>query len=240
MSELDSKLKTDKEIIEQNLSNLQRRIKSACSRSRYNQDSVKLVISTKYVEAEVVRVLYELGFSCIGENHLQDTEKKLEKLNDLDLQWHMIGHLQRNKVKKAIRIFELIHSVESISLAMEINKESIKLGKKTSILIEVNVSGEETKYGLSPDDIIPFLYEISNMKGINVEGLMTMAPIVDDPEICRPFFKGLRELFERVKEENIHNVEMKFLSMGMTQDYEVAIEEGANLVRIGSAVFKGI
>ncbi len=227
-------------IIEKNLSELQNRINSACSRSIYKQESVELVISTKYVEADIIRILSELSISCIGENRLQDTERKKEELNDLDLKWHMFGHLQRNKVKKAVRIFDLIHSVESVTLAKEINKESEKLGKNTRILVEVNVSGEETKYGLSSEEAIPFLQEINNLERIKVEGLMTMAPIVDDPEICRPMFKGLRELSERIRDENIQNVEMNILSMGMTQDFEVAIEEGANLVRVGSAVFKGI
>jgi hypothetical protein len=240
MAELDSELTTEKKIIAQNLADLQRRIKLASSRSRHNQDSVELIISTKYVEAHIIKVLYELGISCVGENRLQDTERKLKTLNDLDLHWHMFGHLQRNKVKKAIRIFDLIHSVENTRLAEEINKESLKLNKKTRILVEINVSGEESKYGLTPGDVIPFMYELSKMEGISVEGLMTMAPIVDDPEECRPVFRGLRGQSERIKEKNIYGIEMKYLSMGMTQDFEVAIEEGANMVRIGSAVFKGI
>ena len=227
-------------IIEKNLLELQERIESACSRSIYNQESVELIISTKYVDADIIRILSELGISCIGENRLQDTERKQEELYDLDLKWHMFGHLQRNKVKKAVSIFDLIHSVESVTLAKEINKESEKLGKNSRILVEVNVSGEETKYGLSPEETIPFLCEINNLESIKVEGLMTMMPIVDDPETCRPMFKELRELSERIRDENIQNVEMNILSMGMTQDFEVAIEEGANLVRIGSAVFEGI
>ena len=227
-------------IVEKNLTELQERIESACSRSIYNQESVELVISTKYVDADIIRILFELGVPCIGENQLQATERKKEGLNDLDLRWHMFGHLQRNKVKKAVRIFDLIHSVESVTLAKEINKESEKLGKNTRVLVEVNVSGEETKYGLSPEETIPFLCEINNLESIKVEGLMTMMPIVDDPETCRPMFKELRELSERIRDENIQNVEMNILSMGMTQDFEVAIEEGANLVRIGSAVFEGI
>ncbi len=240
MAELDSELTTEKKIIAQNLADLQGRIKLASSRSRHNQGPIELVISTKYVEAQIIKVLYELGISCVGENRLQDTERKSKTLNDLDLHWHMFGHLQRNKVKKAIRIFDLIHSVENTRLAEEINKESLKLNKKTRILVEINVSGEESKYGLSPDDVIPFMYELSKMEGISVEGLMTMAPIVDDPEECRPVFRGLRGQSERIKEKNIYGIEMKYLSMGMTQDFEVAIEEGANMVRIGSAVFKGI
>lgn len=240
MTELDSKLITAKQIIAKNLADVKRRIKSARSRSRHKQNSVELVISTKYVEADIIRLLYELGITCVGENRLQDTERKLITLSNMDLQWHMFGHVQRNKVKKAIRIFDLIHSVENVRLAEEINKESLKLSKKTRILVEVNISGEESKYGLAPDDVIPFMHELSKMEGISVEGLMTMAPIVDDPEECRPIFRGLWEQSERIKEENIYGIKMNILSMGMTQDFEVAIEEGANLVRIGSAVFKGI
>ncbi len=240
MIEQNSELETVKKIIENNLSDLQNRINSACSRSIYKQEPVELVISTKYVEADIIRILSELGISCIGENRLQATESKKEELGDLDLKWHMFGHLQRNKVKKAVRLFDLIHSVESVTLAKEINKESEKLGKDTRILVEVNVSGEESKYGLSPEEAIPFLREIDSLERIKVEGLMTMMPIVDDPETCRPMFKGLRELSEEIREESIQNVVMNILSMGMTQDFEVAIEEGANLVRVGSAVFKGI
>ena len=240
MAELDSELTTEKKIIAQNLADLQGRIGLASSRSRHNQGPIELVISTKYVEAHIIKVLHELGISCVGENRLQDTERKLRTLSNLDLHWHMFGHLQRNKVKKAIRIFDLIHSVENVRLAEEINKESLKLNKKARILVEVNVSGEESKYGLSSGDVIPFMNELSKMEGISVEGLMTMAPIIDDAEICRPIFKGLRELSEKVKGEGINGIEMKYLSMGMTQDFEVAIEEGANMVRIGSAVFKGI
>ncbi len=227
-------------ILEKNLSDVQKRIKDARTRSEYNQGPVELVISTKYVGADVIRLLSELGITCVGENRLQDTEIKTNELNDLDLRWHMFGHLQRNKVKKSIRIFDLIHSVENIPLAEEINKESIKSEKKTRILVEANISGEETKYGLTPNDTISFMKELSKMEGISVEGLMTMAPIVDDGEICRPIFKGLRELSEKINGEGIDGAEMKYLSMGMTQDFEVAIEEGANLVRVGSAIFEGI
>ncbi|MFQ5964462.1 MAG: YggS family pyridoxal phosphate-dependent enzyme [Candidatus Scalinduaceae bacterium] len=240
MNELDSTLITEKKVIAQNLADLQRRIGLARLRSRHNHGPVELVISTKYVDAHIIKVLYELGISCVGENRLQDTERKLKTLSNLDLHWHMFGHLQRNKVKKAIRIFDLIHSVENIRLAEEINKESLKLNKKTRILVEVNVSGEESKYGLSSGDVIPFMYELSKMEGISIEGLMTMAPIVDDPEECRPIFRGLCELSEKVENEGVNGIEMKYLSMGMTQDFEVAIEEGANMVRVGSAVFKGI
>jgi hypothetical protein len=240
VSEQKSEIAKQKETIAQNLSDLQARIKAACQRSSRSEDSIKLTVAVKTVDASIVRLLYELGVSEIGENKVQDAEKKQNALSDLNIHWHMFGHLQRNKVKKALSIFELIHSVETDRLAEEISKESIKQGKRTDILVEANVSGEDTKYGLSEAETIPFIKQISPLEGIRILGLMTMAPIVDDPELCRPVFRGLKRLSDKVVAEGIKNVEMKYLSMGMTQDFEVAIEEGANLLRIGTALFKNI
>ena len=229
-----------REIIKQNLDNLYKRINDACLRSGRNSDSVKLVVSTKYVDTLVTKILLENGLKEFGENRLQDAEEKIKHIDDDSISWHMFGHLQRNKVKKAIKIFDLIHSVESLRLAKEINKESIKLGKRTRILVEVNVSGEEAKYGLSPNEVIPFMNELNAMEGLQVEGLMTMAPMVDDQEICRPFFKGLREMRDKINESGLENIKMNYLSMGMTLDFEAAIEEGSNLIRVGTAIYKGI
>lgn len=227
-------------IIKQNLEELYGRMKAASLRAGRDPESVKLVASTKYVDTEVTKILLDCGIKEFGENRLQDTEDKLEVLGDEHITWHMFGHLQRNKVKKALKLFELIHSVESLRLAKEINKEAIKLEKRAKILIEFNVSGEEAKYGLKPDEAIPFLKEISVMEGLQVEGLMTMAPMVADHEICRPVFKGLRELRDKINDSNIENVNMNYLSMGMTLDFEAAIEEGSNLIRVGTAIYKGI
>ncbi|MGR3310045.1 MAG: YggS family pyridoxal phosphate-dependent enzyme [Candidatus Brocadiales bacterium] len=239
-SEQKSEITRKKETIAQNLSALQSRIKAACLRSSRSEDTVKLVVAVKTVDASTVRLLYELGIAEIGENKVQDAEEKQKALSDLNIHWHMFGHLQRNKVKKVLSFFELIHSVESVRLAEEISRESIKQGKRTDILVEANISGEGTKFGVKEAEAVPFIKQISHLEGIRILGLMTMAPIVDDPELCRPVFRGLKRLSDKVTAEGITNVAMKYLSMGMTQDFEVAVEEGANLIRIGTALFKGI
>ncbi|HHT9125812.1 MAG TPA: YggS family pyridoxal phosphate-dependent enzyme [Candidatus Brocadiia bacterium] len=240
ISEQKPEIAKRKEIIAQNLFALQARIKDACLRSTRTENTIKLVVAVKTVDASTVRALYELGISEIGENKVQDAEDKEKALSDLNIHWHMFGHLQRNKVKRALSLFELIHSVESVRLAEEISKESIKQGKRTDILVEANISGESTKFGIKEAEAIPFIKQISHLEGIRILGLMTMAPIVDDPELCRSVFRGLKELSDKITAEGIKNVEMKYLSMGMTQDFEVAIEEGANLIRVGTAIFKGI
>jgi len=229
-----------RKIIKQNLDILHGRIKAACSRVGREPESVKLVASTKYVDTDVTRILLENGLTEFGENRLQDTEDKLVVMGDDNITWHMFGHLQRNKVKKALKLFKLIHSVESLRLATEINKEAVKLEKPARILIEFNVSGEDAKYGLPATEALPFLKELSVMEGLKVEGLMTMAPMIDDLEVCRPVFKGLKELSDKINDANIENIEMKYLSMGMTLDFEAAIEEGSNLIRVGTAIYKGI
>lgn len=229
-----------RKIIKQNLDILHGRIKAACLRVGREPESVKLVASTKYVDTDVTRILLENGLTEFGENRLQDTEDKLVVMGDDNITWHMFGHLQRNKVKKALKLFKLIHSVESLRLATEINKEAIKLEKPARILIEFNVSGEDAKYGLPASEALPFLKELSVMEGLKVEGLMTMAPMIDDLEVCRPVFKGLKELSDKINDANIENIEMKYLSMGMTLDFEAAIEEGSNLIRVGTAIYKGI
>lgn len=229
-----------REIIRQNLDNLHNRMKAASLRSGKDPKAVKLVVSTKYVDTTITKILLENGLNEFGENRLQDAEDKIKQLCNESVSWHMFGHLQRNKVKKALKIFDLIHSVESLRLAEEINKESAKLERRTRILAEVNVSGEDAKYGLRPEETIPFLKELNKMEGLQVEGLMTMAPMVEDQEICRPIFRGLRELRDKIEELGLENITMKYLSMGMTLDFEAAIEEGSNLVRVGTAIFKGI
>lgn len=215
-------------------------MKDACLRAERAPDSVKLVASTKYVDTDVTTILLENGIKEFGENRLQDTEDKIKVMGDENITWHMFGHLQRNKVKKALNLFELIHSVESMRLAKEINKEALKKEERAKILVEFNVSGEEAKYGLNPDEAIPFMKELSVMEGLQVEGLMTMAPMVEDQTICRPVFKGLREIRDKINDANIDNIQMNYLSMGMTLDFETAIEEGSNLIRVGTAIYKGI
>jgi len=195
-----------------------------------------LVAVTKTATIEQTKEAISAGVRIIGENKVQEAKKKYQILTG-DIEWHLVGHLQTNKVKYAIEIFDLIHSVDSIKLAKEIDKRSLQFGKITNVLVEVNVSGEETKYGIRPEEVELFLGEISKFSGIRVRGLMTIAPIVKNKEEVRPYFKELKELSEKIRNKNIKNVKMDYLSMGMTDDFEVAIEEGANMVRIGRGVF---
>ena len=176
------------------------------------------------------------GVKIIGENRVQDAKEKYQILT-AGIEWHLIGHLQTNKVKYAVEIFNCIHSVDSIKLAQEIDKRSKQFGKIMDVLVEVNVSGEESKYGIKPEEVKPFIKNISEFLRIKVRGLMTIAPIVKDKEEVRPYFRKLRELSKEIKSKNIENVKMDYLSMGMTEDFEIAIEEGANMVRIGRGIF---
>ncbi|MHC2994843.1 MAG: YggS family pyridoxal phosphate-dependent enzyme [Candidatus Atribacteria bacterium] len=219
-----------------NLEKINERIKKAALKANRNPDEIKLVAVTKTATIEQTKEAISAGVRIIGENKVQEAKKKYQILTG-DIEWHLVGHLQTNKVKYAVEIFDLIHSVDSIKLAKEIDKRSLQFGKITNVLVEVNVSGEETKYGIRPEEIELFLGEISKFSGIRVMGLMTIAPIVKNKEEVRPYFKKLRELSKKINNENIKNVKMDYLSMGMTDDFEVAIEEGANMVRIGRGVF---
>lgn len=167
---------------------------------------------------------------------MQEARKKYQLLTN-DIEWHLVGHLQTNKAKYAVGLFDLIHSVDSVKLAKEIDRRSLQFNKITNILVEVNVSGEETKYGIKPEEVELFLREISGFSGIRVKGLMTIAPIAKNQEEVRPYFRKLRELSEQINNINIKNIKMEYLSMGMTDDFEVAIEEGSNMVRIGRGIF---
>ena len=178
----------------------------------------------------------EAGLEIIGENYVQEAEKAFDVIGNR-ARWHMIGHLQRNKTKKAVRIFDMIETVDSMKLAREIDKCSQNIGKTMHILIEVN-SGEETqKSGVLPEDVLPLINEISGFEHIKIMGLMTMGPFAGDPEDSRPYFRRTRTIYEKLKEMDLPGVEMTTLSMGMSNSYKVALEEGANLVRIGTKLF---
>lgn len=222
--------------LRENLERIKEKIRVKSELVGRNPQKITLVTVTKTVEADRVEEAIAEGVNIIGESRVQEAKEKYEKVENRVI-WHLVGHLQRNKAKDAVKIFDLIHSVDSAELAKEIDKQARKVGKIQKILTEVNVSGEESKYGLSPAGVIPFLQEVSGLPNIKVEGLMTMAPLYENPEDCRPCFKKLKELVEEVKAENIKNVEMTYLSMGMSNDFEVAIEEGSNMVRIGRAIF---
>ncbi len=226
--------------LEANLRDVRRRMADACERADRSPDEVRLVAVTKTVDSEVARALIELGVRDVGENRVQEAQQKYEELSGLDIAWHMIGHLQRNKVKYVFRVFEMIHSVDSTRLARAISKRAEFEGREMPALVQVNTSGEESKYGLPAESAVEAIRVMAELPHFRIRGLMTMAPFVDDAETVRPVFVRLRELADEVAGLELEGVEMEHLSMGMTQDFEVAIEEGATLVRVGSALFRGV
>ncbi len=199
-------------------------------------EGVKLLAAAKERSADEISEAVKAGITIIGENYLQDTLRVINEVED-KAEWHFIGHLQTNKVKKAIDIFDMIDSVDSLRLAKEIERCSQRRNKIMPVLIEVNSGEEDQKTGVAPNDITQLIREISSLSYIRIMGLMTMGPRFGDPEESRPYFRKTREIFERIKPLHLPNVEMKYLSMGMTNSYMVAIEEGANLVRIGTKIF---
>ncbi len=205
-----------------------------CGRSA---DSVRLVAVSKTMPMEVVREAIDAGATVLGENYIQEAREKFNALASLPAAWHFIGHLQSNKAKYAVRMFDLIHSVDSLKLATALDRYAEKIDRVQPILIQVNVAREDSKSGIYPEDTLALVKSIASLKNILVRGLMTIPPYFNAPEEVRPFFAALRELRERIKDEAIANIHMDELSMGMTGDFEAAIEEGATLVRIGTAIF---
>jgi len=197
---------------------------------------VQLEGAAKTRTVEEVMEAIDAGLEIIGENYVQEAEKAFASIGDR-ARWHMIGHLQRNKVKKAVKVFDMIETVDSMKLAKEIDKCCQKIGKTMEILIEINSGEESQKSGVIPDDAIPLINEISTLDNIKIVGLMTMGPFAGDPEDSRPYFQKTRAIYAKLKEMNIPGVEMTYLSMGMSNSYKVALEEGANLVRIGTKLF---
>ncbi len=220
-----------------NIDKIRERIRCAATESGRDPDAVTLVAVTKTMSLETVEKAIDLGINIVGENYIQEARNKFNALYDKPVKWHFIGHLQSNKAKYAVRIFDLIHSVDSVKLAKEINKHADKNNKIQDILVQVNISEEASKSGVTKDETINIIKNISCMENIRVKGLMTMPPFFNAPEKVRPYFKALNDLKTEIEKENIPNVRMEHLSMGMTGDFEVAIKEGATLVRIGTAIF---
>ena len=215
---------------------IEEKVEKACLRSGRKREDVTLIAVSKTKPVSMIHELLPLGVRDFGENKVQELTEK-EELLPKDIRWHMIGHLQRNKVKYVVGKACMIHSVDSLRLAEEISKEALKKQISVPILVEVNVAGEESKFGVSVQEA-PFLVEqICRLPGIEVKGLMTIAPYVEDPEENRIVFRNLRKLSVDIREKNFDNVTMDILSMGMTGDYEVAIEEGATHVRVGTGIF---
>ena len=223
-------------MLREQLQEVEEKIQAACDRAGRQRSEVTLIAVSKTKPIAVLQEAYDIGVRVFGENKVQELTEKYEALPD-DIHWHMIGHLQTNKVKYIVDKAELIHSVDSVKLAQVIEKEAEKKNCIASILIEVNVAGDESKFGLKVDEVIPFIEKIASFKHIRVCGLMTIAPFVENPEDNRPIFENLHKLSVDIKNKNIDNVNVSILSMGMTNDYEVAIEEGATMVRVGTGIF---
>jgi pyridoxal phosphate enzyme (YggS family) len=223
--------------ITQKLTSIRSRMDAAAVRSGRAPRDVRLVAVGKTKPASAIREAVSAGVDIIGENYIQEARDKFNALSDLDIQWHFIGHLQSNKAKYAVRMFDLIHSVDSYKLAAELNKQARTIGKLQNILVQVNISGETTKWGAAESEAMDLIAKIGTLENLKIKGLMTMPPFFDAPEQARPYFAALHRLAARIQSEGCRTVCMNELSMGMTGDFEVAIEEGATLVRIGTAIF---
>ena len=223
--------------LKQRLEQVRERIRQACESCNRDADSVHLVAVSKTIAAGTVKEAIEAGVTILGENYVQEAREKFNALVRYPVSWHFIGHLQSNKAKYAVRLFDLIHSVDSFKLARELNKQAEKVGKIQQILVQVNISAENTKAGTSADEAPGLISEISQLENLSIRGLMTMPPYFYQPEKVKPFFAALRQLRDRIKTQSLPNISLEELSMGMTGDFEVAIQEGATLVRIGTAIF---
>lgn len=219
--------------IRENLVHVMERIEKAARRVGRDPKEVKLVAVSKTVEVNRIKEAIAAGISILGENYVQEAKRKIEEIGR-QVEWHFIGHLQTNKAKYAVRLFDMIHSVDSLSLAEELNRRAEKEGQVIKVMMEVNLSGERTKFGTEEEKAFELAKKICELRNLSLVGLMTMPPYFDSPEASRPYFIKLRELKERLEKEGIP---LKELSMGMSSDFEIAIEEGATYVRVGTAIF---
>ncbi len=223
-------------LIDQNIENVIKNMDKAAKKSGRSLEEITLLIVTKTVDIERMKYIYKKGFYNFGENRVQELTKKFSHF-DSKVNWHFIGHLQRNKVKYIIDKVKLIHSVDSIRLLKEIDLQAKKISRQIPILVQVNVAEEESKFGIQTEEVKDFMKEATNYDNIIVKGLMTIAPYEENVEKVRPFFMKLKESYDKIKKKESYNIKMEYLSMGMTNDYVIAIEEGANIVRIGTGIF---
>ena len=223
-------------MLRENLQEVEERIQEACRRAGRDRSEVTLVAVSKTKPVAILQEAYDLGVRVFGENKVQEIREKYEALPK-DIEWHMIGHLQTNKVKYIVDKVRLIHSVDSLRLAEVIEKEAEKHNRIVDILLEVNVAEEESKFGLKMPEVIPMAEKVVQLPHIRLRGLMTIAPFVENPEKNRAIFANLHDLYVDIKEKNIDNGTVSILSMGMTNDYEVAVEEGATMIRVGTGIF---
>ena len=224
-------------MIYQNVEHIRERTRIACLKAGRDPAAVTLLAVSKTFPATAVKEAVDAGVLDIGENYVQEMLKKREDLQDSSIRWHFIGHLQSNKVKYLSDWVFLIHAVDNATLAGEINKRGVQFGRFVDILVEVNTTDESSKFGVHPQETVKFIQSLSSLDHIKIKGLMTIGPFLPDPEGSRPMFRQLRMLKEEISLLNLPNVEMEHLSMGMTGDFEVAIDEGATIIRIGTAIF---
>ena len=222
--------------ISSNIDAIKQRITLAALRAGRDPLSIKLMAVTKTVGQERILKAIEAGLTMLGENYVQEAKDKIAAIGD-HAQWHMIGHLQTNKAKYAVKLFDCVHSVDRLELAQELDKRAGQINRKLNVLIEVNVSGEESKSGIEKTQVLELVRQVAPSPNLAVRGLMTMAPYSDNPENSRPYFKALRNLRDVINRADIASISMEELSMGMTDDFEVAIEEGATIIRVGRAIF---
>lgn len=223
--------------VKDNLNDILARIERTARRTRRNPDDISLVAVTKTQPIECLQQVVAAGSAHIGENYIQEARKKIDHLAHLPVQWHLIGHLQTNKAKYAVRMFDLIHTVDSLKLAVELDRQAVRAGKRQAVLVQVNISGEDTKSGIPMDQAAGLVREIKGLPHLIAKGLMTIPPYFDAPEQSRPIFAALKGLLSQIRDDLLMDHHFKELSMGMTGDFEVAIEEGATLVRVGTALF---
>ena len=223
--------------IKDRLAAVKREIYQAAKDCGRNPTDIKLVAVSKKKPVESILEAIDAGIEILGENYIQESVEKIEQIARKDQSWHFIGHLQSNKAKFAVRYFDLIHTVDKLKLAKEINRQAEKIGKIQSILMQINISQETAKSGAGADDAVKLAREIAEMKNVSLKGLMGMPPFFDDPERARPFFKALHDIKTKINGLHIKGISMEHLSMGMSGDFKVAIEEGSTLVRIGTAIF---
>lgn len=219
-----------------NVDEIKKVIAMAANNTNRSAEKIEIVAVTKTVPVPRIQEAMALGISNLGENRVQELESKYDEVG-AEAKWHFIGHLQTNKVKDIVDKVVLIHSLDRWSLARELNKRARAIDRKIPVLVQVNIAEEDSKFGLKREETIPFIKKVQALDYLDIQGLMTMAPLVDDPEEVRPIFRSLRELAVEIESLDLNGVEMNYLSMGMTNDYQIAVEEGANLVRIGSGIF---
>jgi pyridoxal phosphate enzyme (YggS family) len=224
-------------MISENIARIRLRVAAACARAGRDLSEVTLIAVSKTFDASAVGDVVRAGVPDIGENYVQELLPKRDGLHEQPVRWHFIGHLQSNKVKYIAPWIAMIHAVDSPGVAAEIDRQATRSGRRIDVLVEVNTTGEQSKYGLPPGDVPAFLRGLQGLDALRVCGLMTIGPFLPDPEGSRPMFRALRELSREVAGLGLKNVEMRHLSMGMTGDFEVAIEEGATMVRLGTAIF---